>query len=101
MYYKQARKVLSAHFEWQYDLERQELLITPSPQEALNLFYTYVDSPAITEVPQRHEDWILRRTMLECKGMMGEIRETLDSVQGNQTTIPLNGTKLKEEGSEE
>ena len=94
-YYKQARKVLSAHFEWEYDLDRQELLITPAPQEALNLFYVYVDDVPITEVPRRHEDWVLRYALMEAKGMLGEIREFLGSVQGHQTTMQLNGAQLK------
>jgi uncharacterized protein YjbJ (UPF0337 family) len=98
-YYKQARKVLSAHFEWQYDLERQELLIHPAPQEALTLYYVYVDDVLIGEIPRRHEDWVLNYALLEAKNMLGEIREFLGSVQGNQTTMQLNGQQLKAEAS--
>lgn len=100
-YYKQSRKVLSANFEWKYLLDRREIEVTPTPQESLTLYYVYVGGSTIAEIQAHDEDWVLKYALLESKGMLGEIREALNAIQGNQTTVQLNGAQLKAEANEQ
>jgi hypothetical protein len=99
-YYKQARKVLSANFMWKYLIDRQELEISPAPQEPLILSYTYLSSPALSDIQPQYEEWFLEYALLEAKSVLGEIRELMGTVQGNQTNVPLNGAQLKAESSD-
>jgi hypothetical protein len=98
-YYKSARRVLSANFHWNYIPERKELEISPAPQEPLTLSYAYVDAAGIADITPNYEDWILEYSLIVAKGILGEIRELLGNIAGNQTSIPLNGAALKEASS--
>jgi len=96
-----ARRVLSAEFAWEFDLESAKLYITPIPVTSHTVAYTYVIDRTIAQVPADFEDWFLRCSLSQAKYPLGRMRSKFNSVQGSEREFRMDGEALLSESISE
>jgi len=99
VYAKTARQVLGADFEWEFNPETSELLISPIPTRSYTAQVVCLDKYTAAEIKSpRVQQWVLRMSLAQCKMILGAIRRKIKSVEGTENTFELDGAELMEEG---
>ncbi len=102
MYYDEIRRVTGTEFDWHWEQDGTQLLITPSPTRTFNLGYKYSISPAdITEVPLADQGWVADFALAISKEMLGRVRVKFQGVAGNELSVDTDGSDLLSEAQSE
>lgn len=100
MYADDLRKVMSADFEWDFDKDTGELLISPIPTASYTAVLVCVNSLTGGDIKN---PWLKRLckkfALAKAKQILGIIRRKVKSIEGTELTFELDGSELLEEGN--
>jgi len=74
------------------------LYLNPIPSDSYIGAYIYVDNPTMTEIPRTDDRWIKDYTLAMSKEVVGSIRRKFGTVQGQESSIQMDGDTLVSEG---
>lgn len=94
-YFKEASRILSAEFDWEY-LDGA-LRIYPKPDEPFPLTYASAFPRDINSIPADDQDWFRTYLLAQMQIAVGHIRRKF-SVPGAQTGQQLDGREMVQEG---
>jgi len=95
-YFKEASRILSAEFDWEYI--DGALRIYPKPDEPFPLTYASAFPRDIQSIPTDDQDWFRDYLLAQAKLIVGHIRRKF-SIPGAQTGQQLDGRELVQEGT--
>jgi len=105
LYYKEIKRSAGVDFDWEVVYNPDDgtavLYVSPEPDEAFTLDYTYVVDPTLTQVPASDDDFIKDYVLAMCKQVLGRILRKHKGVRGAEGQIELDGPELMQEGKEE
>ena len=96
-HYQQMRKEFSADFQWDYNTVSKELHLYPPPRGGQVIYYKYLQPSTLGTLHTSDEYWALEYGLNEARHILGQVRQLLANLQGQQNSFALNGNELLSE----
>ena len=105
VWWEEVRRSAGSDDDWYFEPDPVNgggtLYINPIPSDSYRVGFIYVKNPTITEVPDTDDQWIKDYTLAIAKEILGEIRSKFDGIDGQESSLKMNGMTLRSEGKDE
>lgn len=100
-FFKTLLTVTGQDLEWKWEESNPTKLYIQAQAQSYVIAYAYAVDKRIEEISPAHHELFLRISLMNAKGILGEVREKYGEVPAPAGKITLNGAQLKKEYADE